>query len=154
MDVAEAQAAYTQACALADIALVTLDDEQALWGCSDAHAQLAQTLTLPCPELVVKRGAAATLLRLASGPAHEVPTRRVAQVVDTTAAGDSFAGAYLAARLAGAEPVTAAAAGNALAAVVVQHPGALIPRDLMPPLYFGAEAPSAGGGATGAAMGG
>jgi 2-dehydro-3-deoxygluconokinase len=131
-DAAEAQAAFGQAYALADIALVTLDDEQLLWGCADAGAQLAQTLALPCPELVIKRGAAATLLRLGSAPVQEVPTQRVAQVVDTTAAGDSFAGAYLAARLAGAEAAAAAAAGNALAARVVQHRGALMLRDAMP----------------------
>jgi 2-dehydro-3-deoxygluconokinase len=69
---------------------------------------------------------------LGSAPVQEVPTQRVAQVVDTTAAGDSFAGAYLAARLAGAEAAAAAAAGNALAARVVQHRGALMPRDAMP----------------------
>ncbi len=131
-DAAEAQAAFAQAYALADIALVTLDDEQLLWGRTDAAAQLQQTLALPCPELVVKRGAAATLLRLGTAPLQEVPTQRVAQVVDTTAAGDSFAGAYLAARLTGAAPAAAAAAGNALAAVVVQHRGALIPLAAMP----------------------
>jgi 2-dehydro-3-deoxygluconokinase len=38
----------------------------------------------------------------------------------------------LAARLAGRAPAAAAAAGNALAAVVVQHRGALIPLSAMP----------------------
>lgn len=131
-DAGQAQAAYAQAYALTDIALVTLDDEQALWGCPDADQQLAQTLALPCPELVVKRGAASTLLREGAAPPQAIATQRVAQVVDTTAAGDAFAGAYLAARLTGAEAAAAAAAGNALAAVVVQHPGALIPRWAMP----------------------
>jgi 2-dehydro-3-deoxygluconokinase len=131
-DAAEAQAAFAQAYALADIALVTLDDEMLLWGSTDADAQLARTLALPGPEVVVKRGAAATLLRVGAAPLQEVPTQRVAQVVDTTAAGDSFAGAYLAARLGGAAPAAAAAAGNALAAVVVQHRGALIPLAAMP----------------------
>ena len=51
-----------------------------------------------------------------------------APVVDTTAAGDSFAAAYIAARLAGADPVEAARAGHRLAGVVVCHPGAIIPR--------------------------
>jgi 2-dehydro-3-deoxygluconokinase len=133
-DAAEAQAAFAQAYALADIGLVTLDDEQLLWGGSDAAPQLAQTLALPCPELVVKRGPLSTLLRLGRAPLQEVPTQRVAQVVDTTAAGDAFAGAYLAARLTGAEPAVAAAAGNRLAAVVVQHRGALIALDAMPPV--------------------
>ena len=131
-DAAEAQATFAQAYALADVALVTLDDEQLLWGCPDAAAQLTQTMALPCPELVVKRGAAATLLRLGAAPLQTVPTQHVAQVVDTTAAGDSFAGAYLAARLTGADPAAAAAAGNRLAAIVVQHRGALIPLDAMP----------------------
>jgi sugar/nucleoside kinase (ribokinase family) len=47
--------------------------------------------------------------------------------VDTTAAGDSFAGAYIASRLAGATAGQAAAAGNRLAARVVQHRGAILP---------------------------
>ena len=126
-DAAEARAAYTQAYALADIALVTLDDEQALWGRAADDA-----LALPCPEVVVKRGAQDTLVRLAGAPAVAVSVRPVARVVDTTAAGDAFAGAYLAARLCGASAEASAARGNALAAVVVQHRGALIPPEAMP----------------------
>jgi 2-dehydro-3-deoxygluconokinase len=131
-DAAQAQDAFGQAYALASIALVTLDDEQLLWGCADAALQLQRTLALPCAELVVKRGAAPTLLRAADRPLQEVATRPVAKVVDTTAAGDSFAGAYLAARLSGATPAQAASAGNELAAAVIQHHGALIALEAMP----------------------
>ena len=53
-------------------------------------------------------------------------------VVDTTAAGDSFSAAYIAARLAGAEPAEAARAGHRLGGVVVCYPGAIIPRSAMP----------------------
>ena len=56
----------------------------------------------------------------------------VAEVVDTTAAGDSFAAAYIAARLHGLPPEAAAAAGHALAGAVVAHRGAIIPAAAMP----------------------
>jgi 2-dehydro-3-deoxygluconokinase len=127
----EARATFAQCYALASLALVTLDDEQLLWNGSSAEDQLQHTLALPCQEIVIKRGAASTLVRALPDGLHEVPTQRVAQVVDTTAAGDSFAGAYLAARLTGASAQAAAAAGNALAARVVQHRGALIPPGAM-----------------------
>ena len=80
---------------------------------------------------MVKRGAGATLVRCAGQALLEVPTVAVAQVVDTTAAGDSFAGAYLAARLGGQSAQAAALAGNRLAARVVQHRGAIIPAAAM-----------------------
>ena len=47
---------------------------------------------------------------------------------DTTAAGDSFNAAYLAARLAGETPVSAAASAHRLAGEVIRHPGAIMPR--------------------------
>jgi 2-dehydro-3-deoxygluconokinase len=50
------------------------------------------------------------------------------RVIDTSGAGDSFNGAYLAARLRGLAPADAARAGLAMAAEVVGHPGAIIPR--------------------------
>jgi 2-dehydro-3-deoxygluconokinase len=62
----------------------------------------------------------------------EIAAEAVAAVVDTTAAGDSFAAAYLAARLKGLPPPAAARAGHALARVVVQHRGAIIPRGAWP----------------------
>ena len=131
-DAAQAREWFARMYALASVALVTLDDEMALAAEADADVQLERTLALPVPELVVKRGAASTLVRVAGQALQHVPTLPVPQVVDTTAAGDSFAGAYLAARLAGRSPADAAAAGNRLAATVVQHRGALIPIDAMP----------------------
>ena len=145
-DVATARASFQRFMALATVALVTLDDEQALWAEADADAQLQRTLAGPCAELVVKRGASPTLVLLAGQPLQSVDTERVARVVDTTAAGDSFAGAYLAARFGGAPATEAAAAGNRLAALVVQHKGAVIPVEAM-----GAAVGAAVGAAKGAA---
>jgi 2-dehydro-3-deoxygluconokinase len=130
-DVATARACFSRFMDIATVALVTLDDEQALWGEPDAGAQLRHTLARPGAELVVKRGAAPTLVRCAGQDLQAVPTETVAQVMDTTAAGDSFAGAYLAARLGGQSAAVAALAGNRLAARVVQHRGAVIPLEAM-----------------------
>ena len=56
-----------------------------------------------------------------------MPAVHVPSPVDTTGAGDSFNGAYLAARLAGVAPVEAARKAHAVAAAVVQVRGALAP---------------------------
>ena len=55
-DVAEARHWFSRFTALASTALMTLDDEMAVWGQPDAGAQLQATLAGPAPELVVKRG--------------------------------------------------------------------------------------------------
>lgn len=129
-DAATARQAQAQALAQCDIALVTLDDHLVLSGpadtAADAAAALAQLHALPVAEVVVKRGAAPTLLRLGSAPWQAAAVQPVAQVVDTTAAGDSFGAGYLARRLAGDPPAQAAEFGNRLAARVIQHRGAVI----------------------------
>lgn len=50
------------------------------------------------------------------------------RVVDTTAAGDSFNGAYLAARLTGADEPQAMRLAHDQAVRVIGQPGAIIPR--------------------------
>ncbi len=56
------------------------------------------------------------------------PVPDVVVPVDTTAAGDSFNAAYLAARQNGEAPAAAAAKGHKLAGQVVRHRGAIMPR--------------------------
>ena len=115
----------------ADIALVTLDDEAAIDPSRDAEAHLARVLALDCREVVVKRGERSTLVREAGRAPVEVRVQPVTHVVDTTGAGDSFAAAYLWRRLAGAGVEEAVALGNRLAGIVIQHPGAIVPRSAM-----------------------
>lgn len=128
----EARRWYEQTYALSDIALITLDDEMALRGQASAEQALADALALGVAEAVIKRGAQPTLVSLAGTLTDTVPVEPVPRVVDTTAAGDSFAGAYLAMRMAEVEPAAAARAANRMAAVVIQHPGAIIPQEAMP----------------------
>ena len=68
----------------------------------------------------------------AEGALHEVAPEPVKDVVDTTAAGDSFGAAYMAARLSGKDPQAAAKAGHRLAGAVIRVRGAIIPVDGMP----------------------
>jgi 2-dehydro-3-deoxygluconokinase len=108
---------------MTDIALPTLPDERALFGDVDAPACAARLAAWGAGEVAVKDGAAGCLLRHRDGD-RLVPAERVERVVDTTAAGDSFNGGYLAARLAGAAPEAAARAGHRVAAEVIGRPGA------------------------------
>ena len=70
------------------------------------------------------------LLPVAQFP--DITPPQVMQPVDTTAAGDSFNAAYLAARLNRVPPRKAALAGHRLAGAVIMSPGAVIPRAAMP----------------------
>lgn len=130
-DTAVARAAFVRAFDVASVALVTADDHQALFGLATLEQAVQAAQQLPTPEIVIKRGAAPTLVRAGDGPWEAVATEAVARVVDTTAAGDSFAAGYLSRRLTGATPASAAQFGNRLAARVIQHPGALIPLEAM-----------------------
>ncbi len=126
---------FSRAFAVADTTLITADDHQALFGFATPEAAVAAAQALNVFEVVIKRGAAATLVRSGSGPWHSVPTQTVTNVVDTTAAGDSFAAGYLSRRLRGATPEDAAQLGNRLAARVIAHRGAIIPLDAMADLF-------------------
>ncbi|WP_095143309.1 MULTISPECIES: sugar kinase [unclassified Pseudomonas] len=126
--VEQARTAYRQVLPYVDLALLTLDDEQALFHFSGSEAVFAAYQQIGTPEVVLKRGAEPCLIDCA-GERFEVPAQRVERVVDTTAAGDSFSAAYLACRLGGGTAAQAAEAGHQLASRVIQAPGALIPRD-------------------------
>jgi 2-dehydro-3-deoxygluconokinase len=76
---------------------------------------------------VILRDGAAGAYVGTDGDVRHIAARPVKRVLDTTAAGDAFAGGYLAARLAGHAPTLAAGIGNGVAAVVIQHPGAITP---------------------------
>jgi 2-dehydro-3-deoxygluconokinase len=121
-----ARAAFDQALGLADIALPTFPDEQALYGDADPEAAARRIAGHGPGEVVVKNGEAPALA-WHGGRGEPVPAIHVAAPVDTTGAGDAFNGAYLAARLAGSEPVAAVRRAHRVAAAVVEVRGALAP---------------------------
>jgi 2-dehydro-3-deoxygluconokinase len=114
----------------ADIVLASTEDLLALYPGESNDALISG---ISSPEVVLKLSKPVSLLRFAGG-LHEVKAEPVTKpIIDTTAAGDSFAAAYIAARLSGLDPIEAARAGHRLAGVVVCYPGAIIPRYAMPP---------------------
>jgi 2-dehydro-3-deoxygluconokinase len=125
----EARRWMTEALRRSDIALPTFDDEQKLFGDSDPAATARRIQALGVTEVVVKLGEEGCYILDGD---RRVAAERAPRVVDTTGAGDSFNAAYLAARLLDHPALQAARWGNRLAAVVVQHPGAIIPREAMP----------------------
>ena len=122
----EARVAVTHALSVCDIALPTFPDEKSLFGDSEPAATAARITAAGVPEIVVKDGADPALL-VDDGVNIEVAAVHVATPVDTTGAGDSFNGGYLAARLLGHGPAAAARKGHQVAAAVVQVRGALAP---------------------------
>ncbi|RVU35263.1 sugar kinase [Hwanghaeella grinnelliae] len=109
------------------IGLPSLEDARAL-GFGTAPAAVAEKCkSWGVEEIVVKDGAGPCLVSLPGQPDVFVEGNVVAKPVDTTAAGDSFNGAYLAHRLMGEDPVSSARHGRAMAAWVVGHRGAIVP---------------------------
>jgi 2-dehydro-3-deoxygluconokinase len=126
----EARRVFDEMLQRVDIALPTLDDEQALFGVRDAVEAADRLHHLGVAEVAVKLGADGCHLASAAWTGN-APTEPVAAVVDSTAAGDSFNAGYLAARLLGADPQAAARLGHRLAARVIGHSGAIIPAEAM-----------------------
>lgn len=130
-DPAEARETFTAFGRLSDIILPTLEDDRSLFGDVGAEVCARRWLDLGAGEVAVKLGGDGAYVATPDTQRH-VEARAVANVNDTTGAGDSFNAAYLAHRLGGKDPWEAASAGTILAARVIQHPGALLPRVLMP----------------------
>ena len=127
-EIALARRAFRAALARADMVLASVEDLDLLFG-KDGLAELPTRA--PRVEVVLKLAEPA--VRIYHGNVEQtIVAEPIVGVIDTTAAGDSFAAAYLASRLLGAEPADAARAGHRLAGAVVQHRGAIIPRSAMP----------------------
>ncbi|WP_127144340.1 sugar kinase [Pelagibacterium montanilacus] len=122
--------ALMAAARVSSIVLPTHGDELPYFGDADARATSERYLRAGAEEVVVKNGGEPALVATAQG-AERVPATRVQSVVDATGAGDSFGGAYIAARLTGASPAEAARAGHEVASIVIGHHGALAPREAL-----------------------
>ncbi|KML64568.1 sugar kinase [Pectobacterium peruviense] len=130
----ETQQSYTDILSCTDIAFLTLDDEDMLWGTKPLEAVLERTHGLGVSEVVIKRGADSCIVSERGQALVDVPAIKLSKekVVDTTAAGDSFSAGYLAVRLNGGSTQEAAERGHLTASTVIQYRGAIIPLEAMP----------------------
>lgn len=131
--VEETRQAYQDTLSCTDIAFLTLDDEDMLWGKIPVEQVIVRTHGYGVAEIVVKRGSDSCIVwtekQQDDVPAIKLPKEKV---IDTTAAGDSFSAGYLAARLTGGDTAGSAARGHLVASTVIQYRGAIIPLEAMP----------------------
>ncbi|OMO23095.1 sugar kinase [Vibrio lentus] len=129
----EAISWYLKMLKYTDTALLTFDDEQELYGDESIEQCITRTSESGVKEIIIKRGAKDCLV-VESQSARYVAPNPVDNIVDTTAAGDSFSAGFLAKRLSGGNASDAALAGHIVAGTVIQHPGAIIPLEATPDL--------------------
>lgn len=115
----------TEAAGLCDFVMPSFEDEEACFGDDTPSASADRYLAAGAKMVVVKNGPQEVVVatvdeRTAFSPAP------VKEVVDTTAAGDSFNAAFLAEYLTTANICASVTAGARLAGTVIQHRGALV----------------------------
>ena len=116
----------TRAATASSIVMPSLEDEAANFGDTDPDATAARYLAGGATHIVVKNGSDPTTVYL-GGTRTAHPVTPAPEIVDTTAAGDSFNGAYLAAYVGSGDIAAAVRAGQDCAARVVGIRGALVP---------------------------
>ena len=116
-----------------DVALPGFEDETALFNDATPAQACARLLGLGITEVIMKNGSLPCTVAVATDVAS-FPVTVQRQVVDTTAAGDSFNAGYIVARLCDYDLASSVRAGQSLAARVIQHPGAIMPRARTPSL--------------------
>ena len=116
-DAATARTSFDAMWAATSLALPSYDDEERLYPGLSPSQVIDRISGLGPDEVVLKNGARGPMIRF-DGASVQTAMAEAERVVDTSGAGDSFNAGYLAARLAGAEPLQAAVAGHRLASAV------------------------------------
>jgi len=122
---AHCQKITNQIYALSTLALVTYDDEHDLWGDNSIESCRQRLHQQGVKELVIKDGENGCQYSC-NNTINSFSTTKVDNIVDTTAAGDSFNAGFLAYWLQSKPIAQCAAAGNQLAGQVIQQKGAIV----------------------------
>lgn len=122
----EARHYMNRAWSVASLALPSVDDEQLLHGEAGDTEVIHRIRSLGARQGVLKRGGQGPVAFDKSEPPRFPPAP--AEIIDTTAAGDSFNGAYIANLLTGGTQQEALLAGHCCALNVIAHRGAIVPK--------------------------
>ncbi|MAI37026.1 sugar kinase [Alteromonas sp.] len=125
----EASKTFNQIMNLTDIALLSMEDEISLHGEHSIEYCIERWLKAGASEVVVKNGPNGILTANSMGK-FEFDVPNVVKPIDTTAAGDSFNGAFLANKAKGESLEKCIRAGQFCAAQVILHKGAIVPREV------------------------
>ncbi|MEO1265547.1 MAG: PfkB family carbohydrate kinase, partial [Pseudomonadota bacterium] len=109
-------------------------DEQALWDEQDPKETLSRIVDGGASTVVVKLGDNGALGWSGNNASLSVPCPETLEPVDTTAAGDSFNAGFLAAYIAGQDLEESISFAHDVAAAVIQHRGAIVPKAATAPL--------------------
>ncbi|URL07235.1 sugar kinase [Avibacterium sp. 21-595] len=120
------QEIYTALYPCIHLALVTFDDEQALWGDEQPAQSIQRLKQLGVKNIVLKQGKEGALFCDEQGNEQNVSTTPVTNVVDTTSAGDAFNAGFLNGYLRNKPAQQCCQQGNQVAGIVIQHKGAII----------------------------
>ncbi len=131
VDAPTAASVYQQLYRLCHLALPTLEDEQQIFDDADAQSAIERLQSYGVKNIVLKQGELGCSYLCDGSKAGNVPSHKV-NVVDTTAAGDSFNAGFLHGFLHGEHIEQACESGHRLASTVIQHRGAIIPTSRMP----------------------
>jgi 2-dehydro-3-deoxygluconokinase len=125
----EASSCIEKAWHLCDIALPSMDDEMAIFNDDNENQLLSRFKQYGVARGAVKRGHIGPRSLETGLELDDSITTTQTQVVDSTAAGDSFNGAYLASLAMSASEPECLLAAHETAAKVIMVKGAIVPRD-------------------------
>ncbi|WP_119329495.1 sugar kinase [Cysteiniphilum halobium] len=115
---------------LCDLVITTFDDEKLLFKDNDSFDTLKRYKAYGIKDIVIKQGPMPTLCYHNNQLLSITPEIIVSQPVDTTAAGDSFNSAYLAALSCQLDIESACRFAQSFAAEIIQHKGAIIDKSI------------------------
>jgi len=121
----QARKIYEQAIHYSDIFLPSIEDEKKLWEEENTYSVIEKAKKAGCSEIIIKCGKE-DIVYYYENFTKTIKTKAVSNIVDKTAAGDSFNGAYLASRLKGKNIEKSIKKAKKLASKVIMSKGAII----------------------------